>query len=132
MNICMLGSNSDIARELTARFMVAGDAVLPWARGEALPVARWDALVCAIGVLAPIGNFFELDESEWIRNVYDNALLPLHLLRQLWPNRNPGASVCFFSGAGVSRQARTYSGYAGSKAMLMKIIYRELLTSQMP
>lgn len=121
MNIIILGANSDIARELTPRFMVAGDSVFSWTRTSALPVARWDAIICAIGVLDPIGEFFSLDPDEWEANVDSNALLPLRLLRTLWPMRRPGASVCFFSGAGVGRPAQSYSAYSASKIMLLKM-----------
>lgn len=121
MNVVILGAGSDIAKELSRRFLAAGDTVLPWRRSEPLPDAQWDAVVCAMGVLNPIGPFFDTDSVEWERGVDSNTLFPLRLLRRLWKTRNPGASVCFFSGAGVSRQAKTYSAYAGSKAMLMKM-----------
>lgn len=117
----MLGANSDIARELTPRLMTDGWTVLPWTRETPLPVAEWDAVICAIGTLTPIGKFFDTEADGWCAGVDANAVLPLQLLRELWTRRKPGASVCFFSGAGVSRPARTYSAYAASKAMLMKM-----------
>lgn len=129
MNVVVLGANSDIAKELTARFVVAGDSVYGWQRGDRLtPDVRWDLVINCIGVLDPIGPFFDTDESDWERNVDSNAMLPLRLLRRIWKNRNVGASVCFFSGAGVSNQAKTYSGYSASKIMLMKMV--ELLDDE--
>ena len=130
MNIVMLGANSDIAKELTARFMVDGEAVHAWRRGERLPQIPWKHVICTIGVLDPIGKFFDLDAKAWEENLDSNALLPLRLLRELWPLRQRGASVCFFSGAGVSRPAPTYSGYAASKTMLLKMT--ELLDDEYP
>lgn len=118
----IIGSRSDIAAEIGARFRADNWNVTEWHRDVALvPDHKWDVCVIALGVLAPIGKFFDLSEFKWEANVHSNALIPLRLLRDAWPNRRPGASVCFFSGAGVSRPAQTYSGYAASKAMLMKM-----------
>lgn len=130
MKVVMLGSKSDIAKELTARFMVDGHSVIPWCRGEKLPVCEWDVVVCAIGVLSPIGKFFDTNSFDWAKNIASNVITPLSLLKDIWPQRNPQASVCFFSGAGVSRPAPTYSAYASSKAMLMKMT--ELLDDEYP
>ena len=86
MPICiMLGANSDIARELTPRLMADGWTVLPWARGDDLPRTEWDAVICAIGTLTPIGNFFDTDVQEWSDGISANAMTPLQLLRGLWP-----------------------------------------------
>lgn len=121
MNITLLGSNSDICRELATRFLRDGDTVHGWQRGGKLAPEPWDAIVCGIGVLDPIGAFFDTDELAWEQNIDSNALLPLRLLRSLWRYRRPGASVCFFSGAGVNRRADTYSAYAAAKMMLFKL-----------
>jgi len=119
--VIMLGDRSDIAKELSARFLRDGWEVAGWRRNGQLPMNRWDALVCALGVLEPIGRFFNTDPDDWERAVESNALLPLRLLRRLWRFRNPGASVCFFSGAGVTRSAATYSAYSASKMLLFKM-----------
>jgi NAD(P)-dependent dehydrogenase (short-subunit alcohol dehydrogenase family) len=118
----MLGSRSDICEELSERFMRDGWMVNGWKRGGPLPLEPWDAIVVGIGVLDPIGRFFECEDDEWQQGVDSNVLLPLRLLRRLWKYRRPGASVCFFSGAGVAQPARTYSAYAASKIMLMSRI----------
>lgn len=118
----ILGSRSDIAVELTRRFDDDNWQVLDWHRdSKEVPKAQWNICVSAIGVLSPIGKFFELDQHDWQQNVDSNLMLPLRLLREAWPYRAPDASVCFFSGAGVSRRADTYSGYSASKIMLMKM-----------
>lgn len=117
----MLGANSDIAKELSARLSADGWTVHPWTRGESLPQANWDLVICAVGILAPIGLTFDVSMEHWTKNILANAVLPVALLHELWPRHYPGASICFFSGAGVSRPAQTYSAYAGAKAMLMKM-----------
>ena len=121
MNVTILGANSDICRELAVRFLKDGDTVHGWVRHARAPAEPWDLIVCGIGLLDPIGAFFDTDELQWEANIDANALLPLRLLRKLWKYRNPGASVCFFSGAGVSRKAETYSAYAAAKMMLFKM-----------
>ncbi len=127
-NVTFLGSRSDICQELSDRFMRDGWKVSGWARDAKLPLVPWDLIVCGIGVLEPIGRFFNTPEHEWDRTIDANVMLPMRLLRGLWAYRNPGASVCFFSGAGVSNKARTYSAYAASKIMLMKMV--ELLDDE--
>ena len=129
-NVTILGSRSDICHELAKRFDADDWQVTGWKRDEKLPLVPWDLLICGIGVLDPIGKFFETDADEWEQNIDSNVLLPLRLLRRLWKHRKPNASVCFFSGAGVSRFAQTYSGYAASKLMLFKMT--ELLDDEEP
>ncbi len=117
----ILGGNSDIGKELASRFDKSDWQVFSWVRGGELPKVSWDVVICCIGVLDPIGRFFDTDPKEWEANVDSNALLPLRLLREIWANRKPDASVCFFSGAGTSRPAPTYSGYSASKFLLFKM-----------
>lgn len=121
MNVIILGGNSDIGKELSVRFQRDGDTVIPVGRTDALPNDQWDLIVCCIGILSPIGKFFETDAKEWNDNVIANCLVPLQILRFLWHNRRPDASVCFFSGAGTSNSAKTYSAYSASKMMLFKM-----------
>lgn len=120
-NVTFLGSRSDICRDLMARFISDDWQVSGWHRDAPMPLMPWDLIVVGIGVLEPIGKFFECHDDEWQASIDANALLPLRLLRRLWKYRRPGASVCFFSGAGVSQKARTYSAYSASKLMLMKM-----------
>lgn len=135
----ILGSNSDIGLELINHLLSDKDtrwAVSSVHRGninadpENTPHFKWDLLICCIGVLTPIGNFFETNENEWESNIDSNTLLPLRLLRKHWKYHNPDASVCFFSGAGTSNSAKTYSAYSSSKMMLFKMT--ELLDDENP
>lgn len=130
-NATFIGAKSDICQELMKRFGADQWQVSGWARGDKYPPAMpWDLLVIGVGVLDPIGRFFEMEDHEWEANVDSNAFLPLRMLRRLWRWRRPQASVCFFSGAGVSQSARTYSAYSASKIMLMKMA--ELLDDEEP
>lgn len=122
MNVILLGGNSDIGRELATRYARDGHTVTSWSRTMPQPAPEpWDLIIVAIGTLNPIGNFFDMEMSEWNHNFIVNFYLPLQLLRILWPHRKPGASVCFFSGAGTSNSAKTYSAYSASKIALFKM-----------
>lgn len=83
-----------------------------------------------MGRLAPIGHFFDVSYGAWLANFDANLFTPLQYLRDIWPTHNPGASVCFFSGAGISNSAKTYSAYSSSKIALFKMA--ELLDDECP
>lgn len=117
----ILGGNSDIGKEIAARLVANDWHVESFNRDSALAPVEWDLLICCIGILEPIGNFFEVDAEKWNSSIVTNALLPLRLLRLFWAFRKPGASVCFFSGAGTSNSAKTYSAYSSSKMLLYKM-----------
>lgn len=130
-NAIILGANSDIGKEISKRLMKDGWNIFSVYRdsGE-WPIGGWDLVVCCIGVLNPIGKFFETDQNEWESNVESNTLIPLRQLRWIWRDKRPNASVCFFSGAGTSNSARTYSAYSAAKIMLYKMT--ELLDDEEP
>lgn len=121
----ILGSGSDIGREITRHLRDDGWVVTevrhddfpptPW------PPARWDLVVCCYGMLEPIGSFWSTTSQHWQRAFDVNLFTPLHHVRHLHGYHNPGASVCFFSGAGTSGPAPTYSAYAAAKVALVKM-----------
>ncbi len=122
MNAILLGANSDIGKELGIRLMADGWNVHGVGRNPTLlPEVHWDLMIVAIGQLWPIGNFFDIHQGDWFDNFDSNLFEPLRLLRRFWPTHNPGASVCFFSGAGTSNSAKTYSAYSSSKIALFKM-----------
>ena len=121
MNVLILGGNSDIGKELAARFVRDGSPCASWTRDDTHLRGHWDLAIFCIGVLTPIGDFFDTDAREWRENWLSNFLVPMELLRQIWPHRKPNSSVCFFSGAGTSNSARTYSAYSSSKIALFKM-----------
>lgn len=131
----ILGGGSDIGYEVSRRLQRDGWLVWGYAHDEELTLKEcpdnWDLLVCCYGVMDPIGNFWETERSEWEYAVFCNVLKPLRQVRLLYSRRRaPGASVCFFSGAGTSGPALTYSSYAASKVMLTKMT--ELLDDESP
>jgi NAD(P)-dependent dehydrogenase (short-subunit alcohol dehydrogenase family) len=118
----MLGSGSDIAKELSARLLADGWRVHGCGHNDPLPSLPWDLVVCCYGTLEPIGNFWEVDWNEWLVSWEINIFDVLRHLRSLYKCRRPGASVCFFSGAGANGPAPTYSAYAVSKIALTKMV----------
>lgn len=128
----ILGIGSDIGRGLSARLSMDGWKVTGLHHDEQIAptLVLWDLLVCCYGMLDPIGTFWNTDVDEWEWNVQANVLLPLRHVRALYPSRMPGASVCFFAGAGAGGSAPSYSAYAASKIMLTKMV--ELLDEETP
>lgn len=121
-NVLILGDRSDIGKEVASMFRRDKWRVLGWNRdSKEISQEPWDAVVCCIGTLEPIGQFFDTDHASWEKAIDSNALLPLRLLRAIWGNRRKNASVCFFSGSGTSRPAPTYSAYSASKFLLFKM-----------
>lgn len=120
----ILGSGSDIGREVAQRLQRDGWVVARLRHNQGLEHTtppRWDLIVCCYGTLEPVGPFWDTDPVEWERAFRVNLFLPVRQVRELYPRRNPGASVCFFSGAGTSGPAPTYSAYAASKIALVKM-----------
>lgn len=93
---------------------------------------RWNVLVSAPGLLAPIGPFLETDFDAWERSVITNSTAQLRALHALHPLRDPGrlAKVIFFAGGGTNGPMDNYSAYCIGKLSLIKMT--ELLHSENP
>ena len=128
----ILGIGSDIGSAIAERLRADGWAVSRHHHDDdvGLYLLRWDLVVCCYGTLEPIGSFWEADPRAWERAFEANLFLPVRQVRRLYPCRNPDASVCFFSGAGTSGPAPTYSAYAASKVALVKMT--ELMDDESP
>lgn len=92
----------------------------------------WDLWISSIGLLEPIGPFFDVDFNQWKNSVLINCIHPLGLLRQMWNfrDRKRKVDVAFFAGAGTNGTATNYSAYCASKILLIKMI--ELLADECP
>jgi NAD(P)-dependent dehydrogenase (short-subunit alcohol dehydrogenase family) len=127
----ILGIGSDIGREIARRL---GDdpawSAAGYKHDEVACPESWDLIVCCYGTLEPIGSIWDVPMMDFHTSVCANALLPLGHVKALYPQRRPGASVCFFSGAGTGGPAPSYAAYAASKVMLVKLI--ELMDDESP
>ena len=99
----IIGTGSDIARELGERlkrddWSVTGVPARTWS----LPVVPWNLLILAHGQLTPIGKFFDTTRYDWFGAVSVNGLAPLDVLRTVWPQRLPNATVVFIAGPNMA------------------------------
>lgn len=123
MHAIILGSGSDIGRELAMRIDADGEWHVTGYRHDEPPVLEpWDLLVCCYGTLEPIGGFWALGDAEWERAFDVNLFLPLRRIKALYPYARRSASVCLFSGAGTGGPALTYSAYSAAKISLVKMV----------
>lgn len=118
MNLIILGSNSDIAKALEPMFTADGWEIQRWHRDSNIRYfGAWDAVLVALGQVAPIGNWWDLRFDDCMES---NFLLPMRLLKTIWPNRKANASVCFMAGSNPNKIMRGYAPYHASKMALVK------------
>jgi NAD(P)-dependent dehydrogenase (short-subunit alcohol dehydrogenase family) len=119
VNAILLGSNSDIGRELSSRLHKDGWSVWGWSRGCNIAMyPSWSLLICAIGTLKPVNKFFDIGFDAWRDGFESNVLEPLRLVHALYPTRTENAAICFFGGTNPFKANPRYSAYASSKAAL--------------
>ena len=119
----LLGANSDIGRALAKLLIHDGWQVWGWARGQTLKLMpAWNLVLCAIGQVAPVGHWADIDAREWESAVDANVLLPVRLLRELWARREPDSAVCFLAGSNPQRVFPNYTAYATGKMALLKAV----------
>jgi NAD(P)-dependent dehydrogenase (short-subunit alcohol dehydrogenase family) len=150
MRVLVTGASLGIGRAVAEALAARGDRVVLVARGaEALEEARtavdgeavafdvsdagaWpaameevgavDALVCAAGVLGPIGAAGEVDPMEFSRAVAINLggtyLAFHHCLPRLPDGRG---AIVTFSGGGATGPLPRYDAYAASKAAVVRL-----------
>lgn len=90
----------------------------------------WDLFISAVGQLAPIGRFFDVDVDTWSNSAAVNAIAQLRLLHGLYPlrrKRDP-ARVAFLVGGGINGPFNGYSAYCLGKITLVKVC--ELLDAE--
>ncbi len=92
----------------------------------------WDLFIAAVGQLAPIGAFFDLNREEWCNALALNGAEQLALLHALYPARRARslARVAFLVGGAISRSFANYSAYSLGKLSLVK--FCELIHDEAP
>lgn len=78
----------------------------------------FDALVCAAGVIGPIGPSDVIDPRAFVHAYEVNVLGVLNALRTV----PKGAPVVAFSGGGATRPFARFDAYAASKAGLVRLV----------
>ena len=134
MKTCiLLGDRSDIAKGLEPLLIADGWRICGWNR-DTLPKASrwfvetienppaWDLVLCALGRVAPVGHWTDVDPAEIDECVRSNVLLPIRLLRKVWAKRKPNASVCFMAGSNPQKIMAGYLPYNMSKMALLKAV----------
>lgn len=121
----LLGDRSDIAKALVPYLGADGWTVQGWNRDTALIATErlyWDLMLCCLGGVYPVGNWWDQNDSDVLECFRSNLLTPLKWVRKLWPYRNPGASVCFMAGSNPNSIMSGYAAYNASKMSLLKLV----------
>lgn len=118
----LLGANSDIAKGLILFLQADGWTIHPWVRGELLPMVQWDLVLCCIGQVAPVGNWWDQQDNDIRQCIESNVVKPVLMLRHLWGRRNAGAAVCFMAGSNPQRVMNGYLAYNTGKMALLKAV----------
>jgi NAD(P)-dependent dehydrogenase (short-subunit alcohol dehydrogenase family) len=84
---------------------------------------KWDIFISCVGILKPIGRFFDCDFDEWSNSISINAIEQLRFLHEIYQCRQHGkiVDVVFFAGGGTNSPMVNYSAYCVSKIMLIKM-----------
>lgn len=120
----LLGDRSDIAQGLRKLLEQDDWSVIGWHRDEYLSKYHngWDVILCALGTVAPVGWWEEQSALEWDYSIKSNLLLPLRLIRKVWPDRSNSAQVCMMAGSNPNTIASGYSAYNVGKMALLKAV----------
>jgi NAD(P)-dependent dehydrogenase (short-subunit alcohol dehydrogenase family) len=124
MNVIILGSQSDIAKELRVLMVADGWKVVGWHRSaiSLKKMPRWDLILIALGRIAPVGPWHKQTPQEWRAAFHSNLFLPMRLLKMLWRKRKPGAAICWLAGSNPNTIMDGYSAYNVSKMAVLKAV----------
>lgn len=117
----VLGAGSDIYKGLKP-FLQERWELTEWSRFDAIPTTKWDLAIITLGSVYPVGFWPEHSYMEWFKGIESNLLTPFRLLCEIWPNHNPGASVCFMAGSNPNKPMKGYSAYNVGKMGLLKLV----------
>lgn len=118
----ILGSKSDIAQGLMTYLKKDGWSVEEWHRDKNIPLmVPWDLVIIALGRVSPVGFWASTRMSEFEDCMTSNLILPLCLLKAIWPWRKDNSSVCFMAGSNPNKIMPGYHAYNASKMALLKL-----------
>lgn len=117
----IIGDRSTIAVGLEKRLLADGWTTSGWHRGGMPLMAKpWNLALIALGRVAPVGHWADLNAHEWEDCVRANLTLPIEILRRIWRARAGDAAVCFMAGSNPNKVMNGYSPYNASKMALNK------------
>ena len=82
----------------------------------------WDVVIFSVGTLEPIGNFFDLNFSQWQRSFSSNFFGQLQLMHSVRKFAKLDSTVIFFSGGSPSGVSPCFSSYNVAKIGLIKMV----------
>lgn len=126
----ILGSRSDIAQAITPMLAADGYEVHGWHRGQRVEWPQWDLVIIAIGAVAPVGLWHDVNVVHWYNSIYNNLICPFEKLRSLWTKRKPDATVIWFAGSNPNAIMAGYSAYNAGKMAVLKLV--EQLDAESP
>lgn len=119
----VIGSNSDIMKALTPMLEADGYEVTGWHTGQKVVWPRWDLAIIALGKVAPVGLWHDVNVVHWYECIYSNLTAPFEKLRSIWSKRNlVDSTVIWFAGSNPQKIMAGYSAYNTSKMAVLKLI----------
>jgi NAD(P)-dependent dehydrogenase (short-subunit alcohol dehydrogenase family) len=92
------------------------------ARSRLDAAGPFNGVVCAAGILGPIGTLDEVDLGEFASTIGVNLLGTVQALRYALPSlRSAGGSCVTFSGGGATEPLARYDAYAVSKVAVVRL-----------
>lgn len=83
---------------------------------------RWDIVIFSVGLLEPIGNFFELNFTKWEASYSTNFFGQLKVMHEIRKFANPDATAIFFTGGAPNGVLHNFSAYSVAKIGLTKMV----------
>ena len=99
-----------------------GYELYKWHTGMKIDAGPWDLCVITIGKVMPVGLWHDVLVPHWQECIFSNLTRPFQLLRQIWPQHNPNATVIWFAGSNPQKIMDGYSAYNTSKMAVLKLV----------
>lgn len=113
-NCWILGKNSDIFKGIEPLMRKDGF------RFEGSE--RWEVCLITIGRVAPVGNWWDLEQGAFESCINSNLIEPWKCLHSIWQDRAPNATVIWFSGSNPQGIMDGYAPYNCSKMAVNKLV----------
>ena len=126
MKTCIvIGAGSEIYSKVKPTFESDGWTLYAQDQQSYYPEPRfpkWGLCLMPMGRVAPVGNWWELDDREVNECFEANLIKPFLWLRRVWHWRAPNATVIWFAGSNPQKIMDGYAPYNASKMAVIKLI----------